>query len=500
MMKADRGSLRGFLQAQPAMRIGLAYALVTGIWVSLANFILDSLLIDSSLHSRFEVVTDILQVVPTTLLIFYLLRRELAKRARVTAAHEASEHRLATILETAPDAVVGVNEEHRIFLFNRGAERIFGYPAQEVRDRPFEMLFPGNGDSGSRLDLDSLRGLPEPIYVVTGPQEVIARRKGGEEFPAEASLSKLTENGNVLFTVILEDISTRKAAEEHLRRSHQELEARVQERTGELHQERNRLARTLGELRRAYEELKLSSGELEAIARENARLYREAQKVAALEERQRLARELHDSVSQVLHGIALGTHAAVEMLERSPERVRETLDYVLGLAQAGVTEMRCLIFDLRPDSIESEGLISAFQRLAEATKARYDISVKLDIGTEPDLGVGAKEALYRICQEAFWNMAKHSHARNGALRFSVQDSETILEVSDDGIGFDAAGLFPGHMGLQTMRERAGQMGASFSIDSAPGCGTRVTVRIPVVPDPEGSSQSQPSAERAALNK
>ncbi len=110
-----------------------------------------------------------------------------------------------------------------------------------------------------------------------------------------------------------------------------------------------------------------------AIAIENARLYAQAQDLAALEERQKLARELHDSVSQALYGIALGAHTARTLLERDPGQVAKPLDYILALAEAGLAEMRALIFESRPESLETEGLVSALIKQAAALHARHTV-------------------------------------------------------------------------------------------------------------------------------
>jgi signal transduction histidine kinase len=119
-----------------------------------------------------------------------------------------------------------------------------------------------------------------------------------------------------------------------------------------------------------------------------------------LEERQRLARELHDSVSQALYGIALGARTARKRLDSDPSNLAEPLDYVLTLAEAGLTEMRALIFELRPDSIETEGLVAALGRQVAATRARYGVAVNAELADEPEVPVATKEALYRIAQEA----------------------------------------------------------------------------------------------------
>ncbi len=147
-----------------------------------------------------------------------------------------------------------------------------------------------------------------------------------------------------------------------------------------------------------------------AIAIENARLYAQAQELAALEERQKLARELHDSVSQALYGIALGLHTARLQLERDPRELPESLDYLLSLAEAALAEMRALIFELRPESLESEGLIAALARQGAALQARHDMIVQTDLCEEPALPLTVKQELYRIAQEALQNTVKHARA------------------------------------------------------------------------------------------
>src|SRR5215212_2176795 len=215
-----------------------------------------------------------------------------------------------------------------------------------------------------------------------------------------------------------------------------------------------------------------------AVAVENARLFAAAQDTAALEERQRLARELHDSVSQALYGIILGTDAARTLLERDPDRATEPLEYVLSLAKAGLAEMRALIFELRPESLATEGLIAALEKQAALVQARHELVVHLTLCDEPDAPLEVKEALYRIAQEALNNTVKHARAERVELHLEQEANEILLEVCDDGKGFDAAGSFPGHLGLKSMRERVARLGGRLWIESAPGEGSRIRVQIP----------------------
>ena len=249
--------------------------------------------------------------------------------------------------------------------------------------------------------------------------EAIGARKDGSEFPMEHSFAVWKTREGTFFTGIIRDITVRKQAEER------------------------------------------------------------AQQLAAMEERQHLARELHDSVSQALYGISLGAHTALVVRDRDPAKLTEALDYILAQADAGLTEMRALIFELRPESLETEGLVVALTRQATALQARHGISVEIKSSVEPDLPFEAKEALYRIAQEALHNAARHARANKVDLRLNYTAQEIVLEVADDGVGFDPTGLFVGHLGLRSMRERAMRQGGTLDIESAPGLGTRVRARIPV---------------------
>lgn len=216
------------------------------------------------------------------------------------------------------------------------------------------------------------------------------------------------------------------------------------------------------------------------IAAENARLLVEAREKAALEERQRLARELHDSVSQALYGIALGARTARTLIDRDPTQAVEPLDYVLSLAEAGLAEMRALIFELRPESLREEGLIAALTKQIEFVRARHKIAVDATLPGEPEVPLEVKEAVYRIAQEALTNTIKHARASQVALELNGGPRELVLEVSDNGVGFEAAnGPIPGHLGLRSMQERAATLGGTVDVESAPARGTRVRVRIPV---------------------
>jgi signal transduction histidine kinase len=216
-----------------------------------------------------------------------------------------------------------------------------------------------------------------------------------------------------------------------------------------------------------------------AVTVENARLLSETRDKAALEERQRLARDLHDSVSQALYGIALGAETARELLEKDPRAAAEPLDYIRSLNETGLAEMRALIFELRPESLEEEGLVTALQKQLAAVQARHHLKVEAALCEEIEAPLELKEALYRIAQEALNNVAKHASADSVRLMLECDSGEVTLEIADDGVGFDPEGDFRGHLGLRSMQERALKLGGMLEVVSTPGEGARIRARIPL---------------------
>ena len=216
-----------------------------------------------------------------------------------------------------------------------------------------------------------------------------------------------------------------------------------------------------------------------AVALENARLYEQVQQKAAHDERQHLARELHDSVSQALYSIVLGVHAARKQLERNPAKAQEPLEYVQNLAEAGLAEMRALIFELRPDVLEQEGLASAMRKQTEALEVRHQLKTSFEDDGEPDLSFPAKQALYRVAQEALHNVVKHAKASHTSVSLHQNAKLVHLDIHDDGAGFEIIEDFPGHLGLKSMRERIDALGGRFEVSSALGQGTHIHVEVPI---------------------
>jgi signal transduction histidine kinase len=184
-------------------------------------------------------------------------------------------------------------------------------------------------------------------------------------------------------------------------------------------------------------------------------------------------------VSQAFYGISLGANTALTLFDIDRAKVLDALNYVLSLAHGGLMEMRALIFELRPESLEMEGLVVALTKQTAAMQARHGVDVALNLCDEPDVPLPVKEALYRINQEALQNAIKHARPERLDVRLACRLDSLTLEVCDDGVGFDPLASYPGHLGLHTMRERAMKVGGTLEIVSAPDCGTQVRALIPL---------------------
>ena len=216
-----------------------------------------------------------------------------------------------------------------------------------------------------------------------------------------------------------------------------------------------------------------------AVLIELARSHQEGIKTAALKERSRIARELHDSVSQALYGIVLGVRTSMQYLQANANP-QPALDYTLTLSEAALSEIRALIFELRPEYLEKEGLIAAFCKQTEALCMRHQLNVQMNVQTdEPNLSLPAKEAVYRIGLEALQNTLKHAEATQLKITLTVEANTLMLEIQDNGKGFDTNSMFESHYGLSNMRERAAQFGAVLKIASQPNTGTNVSVHMPI---------------------
>ncbi|GGJ32727.1 sensor domain-containing protein [Deinococcus roseus] len=216
-----------------------------------------------------------------------------------------------------------------------------------------------------------------------------------------------------------------------------------------------------------------------AVAIETSQLIERVQAQASQQERQRLARELHDSVAQALYGITLGAKTAKGWLERDSEKVKESLDYAIQLAEGGTAEMKALLFSLREDALDEGGLCEALARLAHAMKVRYGLQIHTELPSEPSIPAARKHAVYRIAQEATHNAVKHARATEMTLTFKATALGWELDIQDNGKGFDLAETAGGTLGLKSMRERAEVLSGTLTISSQPGQGTRIHLAFPL---------------------
>ena len=215
------------------------------------------------------------------------------------------------------------------------------------------------------------------------------------------------------------------------------------------------------------------------VAVENARLYQRTEQVAVLEERERLARELHDSVTQSLYSSNLMVETAHRAANAGDlQRAGAYLRRLGEITQAALKEMRLLVYELRPPVLEQERLTGALQKRLDAVEGRTGVEARLLTEGDVNLPAAVEEALYRIAQEALNNALKHATATDVEVLIRADEAQVLLEVTDNGCGFDPeAARNAGGMGLISMHQRAELVGGVLSIHSAPGEGTRVQVRV-----------------------
>jgi signal transduction histidine kinase len=216
-----------------------------------------------------------------------------------------------------------------------------------------------------------------------------------------------------------------------------------------------------------------------AVAIENARLLERSRELSIVEERNRLARELHDAVSQKLFGLVLNAEAAATLLDRDPAAAADQVARLGELAQEALGELRELIFELRPASLEDEGLAATLRKHVDMLRRVHgrDVELRISGAVQP----AAEDAdVFRIAQEALNNALRHAEAERIELRLAGRDGRLTLTVADDGAGFDPAapGVRSRRLGLTSMEERARALGGTLAVVSRPGDGTTVTLEVP----------------------
>ena len=379
-----------------------------------------------------------------------------------------SEQRLHLLVESVRDyAIFAMTTDGRVDYWNAGAQRIFGFTEREIVGQPVAVIFTPE---------DRERGVPEmeietALREGRAPDERWHVRKDGSRFYASGVTTAITQGGEVRgLAKIARDLTDQQHAEQELRLAHDQLEERVGERTEEL---------------RLTVESMLAEVKERSAAEVRARGLVGQLVTAQEDERRRISRDLHDQLGQQLTALRLklashrerrgsdaGLSAEIEELQALAERIDAEVDF--------------LAWELRPSALDDLGLATALVNFAEEWSKHYSVPAEVHVaGMEGSrLGPQAETCLYRITQEALNNAAKYAQAGRIDIILERRDGSAVLVIEDDGVGFNPAEAADGEggrgLGLVGMRERAALLGGSLEIESAPGKGTTIYARVPVV--------------------
>ncbi|MDI1339416.1 PAS domain-containing sensor histidine kinase [Polaromonas sp.] len=458
---------------------------------------------------------------------------------------------LAGVLDSAMDAIITVDENQNIVLYNRAAETIFGWPQQEVMHQSLQRLIPGRFRQGHGEHVERF-GTTGATSRRMGTRNVVyGLRANGEEFPLDASISHLDTPNGRLFTVILRDITGRLLAEEEHSRLAALLDSAMDgiitvndkqqivmynraaekifgwpsgqalgQALGELMPERFRAghdehvrrfsatgvtSRRMGDgsviygvrangeefpMDASISQLETADGKLYTVilrdvtervrAQQERSAFAAAVNAAREEEKTRVARELHDELAQSLTALKMDTLWVRDNTLTEPDVARAKLTDMLGMVDGMVASTRRIAADLRPLLLDDLGLLAAIEWLIHSFSQRTGVACSLSAGEELELQEPYATAVFRIVQEALANVAKHAAATEVAVAIGSLPGEITLSVRDNGGGF-VTGMprKPQSLGLMGLHERAQLLNGRVSIDSAPGQGTRIGVTIPL---------------------
>jgi two-component system sensor histidine kinase UhpB len=371
---------------------------------------------------------------------------------------------LAAIVDSSDDAIVSKTLDGVITSWNRGAERIFGYTTAEAVGRHIFLIIPDDRRTEEEDVLARLRRGETIDHF-----ETVRRAKDGRLLHISLTVSPIRDaNGTIIgASKVARDMTERIRAREALKQAHDELEQRVRERTAEL------VA--------ANESLRVEMLERQRVEAVRAKLYTRLV-LAQEEERRRIARELHDQLGQQLTALRL-TLETVKGLAVEHSQLRDQVDALQNLARELDREIAFRVWDLRPAPLDGLGLAAALTEYAGTWSKRFGIQAQLHVRRPPEqrLPPEVETTVYRVAQEALNNIVKHSRAGRVDIALDYMHDHLSLIVEDDGIGFDTrAGQPPGGFGLIGMRERAALAGGECQIESTPGKGTTVIVRLPII--------------------
>ncbi|MBX7210753.1 MAG: PAS domain S-box protein [Verrucomicrobiaceae bacterium] len=401
-------------------------------------------------------------------------RRMVVAHVNITAV-KLAEERFRTVVESAPDAMVIVDQRGIIRIVNAQAERLFGFRRDELIGAKVEKLVPAGLHKAHSAERRKFTARPATRHMGKG-RELRALRKDGSEFPADISLSPLETVTGRLVCAVVRDVTARKRAEQAIRRLNEELEHRVHERTVALQEANEHLRHEMAGRRRLEQEI-LSISDLE---------------------RQRIGQDLHDDLGQQIAGAWLMSGALAGSLrsQASPEAGNaESISTTLGRA---LTLTRTLARGLHPLGVEAGGLPAALGDLAQKTREIFGVPCRFRCsgrGFAFDGPVAAN--LHRIAQESVTNAMKHGKASHVEIKLTARDGKLTLAITDDGSGFDPANDRHGGMGLRIMRYRADIIGGTLEVRARKGGGTEVVCSLPLPPqNPKGNvSGASPASQR-----
>lgn len=379
-------------------------------------------------------------------------RRQYEIRDNLEEWTSSQEHRrrLAVLVESSYDAIIGKTLDGMITSWNAGAERLYGFTAEEAVGRPISIIIPRSRHGEVRRILDDLKGGKRVEHL-----ETVRITKSGEERFVSLIISPVKDDHGrpIAAVTVARDITDRKHAEDQLRALNETLEQRVAERTAE------------AEYRAA---------QLRALA---AELTDTEQR-----ERRRLAQTLHDHLQQLLVAARLKLGP---LRRRADSALRRGLDQVDNLMVEAVDASRSLTIELSPPVLYDGGLVAAFEWLGRHMLEKHglEISIRTEVGVEPD-AEGIRLLLFQVVRELLFNVVKHGRTDHASVDLRRTDNGLIkVVVRDEGAGFDAARISGREttdgFGLFGIRERLEPLGGSMEIESAPGRGTRITIHIPV---------------------
>ena len=356
----------------------------------------------------------------------------------IEAAH-ASDRRLHSIIDSAMDAIITVDRQQRITLFNRAAERIFGYETREVLGQSLEMLMPDRFRGNNHAFVSQFGRTGVSSRPMGHMRIVSALRRNGEEFPIDASISQVDVGSERYYTVILRDVSRRVAAERDL-----------------------------------------------AQAREDLRELAVASRTAREQENSRISRELHDELGQNLTSLKMDLAWLEQNLQGEQPEVRKTLGVMRQLLDITMAAARRISADLRPLLLDDLGLAAALEWLTKETSRRHGFKaiLKTDEAVK-HLAEPLASQVYRIVQESLTNVARHAQATQVDVALRQRGDEIELSVHDDGVGLSQDDLEKkGSFGLVGIRERVYMLRGRVDIRGDPGQGTRIVAHLPLVSSPE----------------